>query len=265
MRAIANGNLPGNWSVVPDMDLRNVAIGLGRAAWGVAIAFVAACCQNGGAQGNAAKLDSEHLSAAPAAHRLKAGDSAPVSVKDNSASERAMGKARAEFFRAITEQYGNESDDRNHYVGYGAHFANTHSTMYWPVGRADEVIFHLKLYGKDHYLTCWKRVANKPKRMWQVHLVTDLQRGIAADGPLATNIGREKCALPLKSGKVVVQEVQRATAWAVYTQVPVIDLLRCSVLGENGVLSSSAEQDFAEAESEGFCILPDESKALHLP
>ncbi len=178
-----------------------------------------------------------------------------------------LGQERRDFFVAILNTDG---PDRNYvpYTGYKSMTMVEHTSVMWPVGKADEVIFDMGLE-QGSYFTYWKKVKGKPKRIFQFELkkvngkqspIGTLQIILAKSGD---HLGRGQGASPTKL-------IQMKRPYACYIEVGAIGSFVCTVIREDGSRDPSTPgysmeaimQDSYQLLKKGFFITPAEQMLM---
>lgn len=143
---------------------------------------------------------------------------------------RKLGKARAAFFDALFKvgQKRREMD----YVGYRSMLMVDHTTMLWPVGRADEVVFDYGSSGRS-LLTHWKLENATPKRLFQISYV-DGKRAFPYGGTLCAYLGKLKATVPKRYAKPLKSLLTMKRDYATYIGSAAEGVYYCRVVRQDG-------------------------------
>ena len=174
-----------------------------------------------------------------------------------------LGRDRLKFFDQVL------SIDRNSasavpYSGYKSMTLEEHTNVIWPVGRSDELVF---LLSGDNLLTSWKRVNGKPKRMWQVKIITKTGSGGKLSGTLPKWLDNQ---VPAKITPSIRATLRQNRAYAVYIESAAISTYYCWVVFKDGTQKTGFDQvkpmpfgqDSRQVQRQGFFITPDERALL---
>lgn len=179
----------------------------------------------------------------------------------------ALGKERAKFFSDIFHVEGPERD----YVPYHGYKSMTmveHTSVMWPVGKSDEVVFDMGLE-QASYLTYWKKVNGKPKRIFQ-YKVVDVQGKQSPFGTLNARLARSKQQIGKGQGASPRALLEMNRAYASYIEVGAIGVFVCNVILPDGTLDPSTPgysehaimQDSYQLNKRGFFITPAEQMLI---
>jgi hypothetical protein len=180
-----------------------------------------------------------------------------------------LGLARAKLFEQALRRHEKSALDAAppYFSGYSTMFGAQHTTILWPLGSADEVFF-FQTNGADQapggYMTCWKRVAGRPQRIWQVRLAAAGNgAGPPSEGTLARWLRDGGGALGKRAPGVAVERLRRVEAYAAYAEEPEVESLHCWIVHQDAseAPDEGPVQAFNEAMRRGFFITPEESRA----
>lgn len=174
-----------------------------------------------------------------------------------------LGQDRRDFFVAILKTDGPE---RNYvpYNGYKSMTMVEHTSVMWPVGKADEVVFDMGLE-QGSYLTYWKKVNGKPKRIFQY----EIKDGEGKQSPIGTlefMLAKNKSRLGKGQGASPTELIRKKQAYACYIEVGAIGSFVCTLTREDGSRDPSTPnysmeaimQDSYQLLKRGFFITPAE-------
>ena len=178
-----------------------------------------------------------------------------------------LGLQRRDFFAAILKTDGPE---RNYvpYNGYKSMTMVEHTSVMWPVGKADEVVFDMGLE-QGSYLTYWKKVNGKPKRIFQYE-IKDGDGKQSPIGTLETMLAKNKSRLGKGQGASPTELIRKKQVYACYIEVGAIGSFVCTVLREDGTRDPSTPnysmeaimQDSYQLFKRGFFITPAEEMLI---
>lgn len=178
-----------------------------------------------------------------------------------------LGQDRRDFFVAILKTDG---PSRNYvpYTGYKSMTMVEHTSVMWPVGKSDEVVFDMGLE-QASYLTYWKKVNGKPKRIFQYE-IKDVNGKQSPFGTLDIILAKNKAQLGKGQGASPTELIQKKQAYACYIEVGAIGSFVCTVTREDGTRDSSTPNYSAEAIMQdsyqlfkrGFFITPAEQMLM---
>lgn len=194
-------------------------------------------------------------------------ESAFSGTRNISATESQLGKERAEFMSAALNAEG-PNEEYVPYSGYKSMTMVEHTLVFWPVGRADEVIFNMGLEQAD-YFTCWRKVNGKPKRLWQVKVGKLGKRKAPYDGTLAKWLAKAG-DWPVKTNAEMIQMLKVKQPYAAYIEVGAIGSFMCWVMHPDGSSDpkkskyglDNTMQDSYQAFNQGFFVTPEESMIM---
>ena len=180
--------------------------------------------------------------------------------------EKKLGLERSRFFDEIFGMTDPTDDYNVPWHGYKSMTMVEHTLVLWPVGKADEVVFDMGLE-QANYLTYWKRVNGKPKRIWQYKVTEDAKVPQRGDGTLAIWLRKGKDAV---RGRLASELFNKKRPYAAYIEIGAIGMFMCYVIradgtsdprysryGENAIL-----QDSGQLVEKGFFITDEESMLL---
>ena len=181
---------------------------------------------------------------------------------------RSLGLARAAFFKALFEE---SARHRGYdYSGYRSMLMADHTTMYWPVGRADEVVF---VYGSSgHFLlTGWRAEKGVPRRLFQVSLIRG-KRPFPYGGTLAKDFGGVRATVPRRYAKALKSLLQARRSYATYLDSASMGVYFCGVVrpdashwpGPEVDIEHTPQQDDMKVDRDGFAITDEELRLMAL-
>ncbi|MFI5387460.1 MAG: hypothetical protein ACHQ50_15235 [Fimbriimonadales bacterium] len=196
----------------------------------------------------------------------------PAPVRNHSEQTIKLGMERTKFLdQVLNLPMPGGPDEYPPYSGY-RFWLFDRTTMLWPVGRSDEVVFYLAQGGAGVSLTCWRRVGPKPKRMWQVALPKGRSNGgKPLQGTLAHWLAKQGACLPKKMPKDMVKGLRAVRTYAVYQVAMRQSVFTCRVVSKDGTEKSgtakfyspeAVNQNDSDAEAAGLFITPDEVPLL---
>jgi hypothetical protein len=245
-------SLPGGFGIPGDEPL---SLKLERGSWKI----VSTQCRSGNFLEDTAAFFADP-EAALQEHDAKYGptrNSSPETLK--------LGKERATFLDAVWTIGERHGDSWPAYSGYQDGMGGPYTKMFWPAGRADEVVFYL-YSGKprEAYATCWRRVSGKPTRMWQVKMPATGKGEKLDVGTLARRLGE----VPISMPKDMEATLAKVRPYATY-QISLFDY-ECGIVLEDGTQKKNeawgvfflADQPLEQASTRGFFITPDELAAM---
>lgn len=178
-----------------------------------------------------------------------------------------LGQERRDFFVAILKTDGPE---RNYvpYNGYKSMTMVEHTSVMWPVGKSDEVLFDMGLE-QASYLTYWKKVNGKPKRIFQYEF-KEVEGKYSPFGTLDTKFARQGFRLGKGQGASPTEVIQAKRPYACYIEVGAIGSFVCTVTREDGTRDPSTPnysmeaimQDSYQLFKRGFFITPAEQMLM---
>ncbi|MFI5384610.1 MAG: hypothetical protein ACHQ50_00665 [Fimbriimonadales bacterium] len=164
------------------------------------------------------------------------------------------------------------NDEPPGYTGYWNMTDTPHTTVLWPAGRADVVFFFLTYDGGPepanaaNYLTCWRRVGGKAKRIWQYRLSRVRRTPPPEGGSLAKWLRAQGCALPKGASRDAVQSANSVQLLAAYHEQGPTSSYLCWTVTEDGREAPKDGPDLQptgqsgyQARKQGFFITRDES------
>lgn len=188
-------------------------------------------------------------------------------TRNMGAANEKLGNERREFFIAILKTDG---PSRNYvpYTGYKSMTMVEHTSVMWPVGKSDEVVFDMGLEGGS-YLTYWKKVNGKPKRIFQYE-IKDVKGKRFPLGTLDAVLAKGKSQLGKGQGASPTELLQKRQAYACYIEVGAIGSFVCTVTRVDGTRDPSTPNYSAEAIMQdshqlftrGFFITPAEEMLI---
>lgn len=183
------------------------------------------------------------------------------------AANEKLGQDRRDFFVAILETDGPE---RNYvpYTGYKSMTMVEHTSVMWPVGKSDEVLFDMGLE-QASYLTYWKKVNGKPKRIFQYEF-NKVTGKYSPFGTLDTKFAKQGYRLGKGQGASPTNVIQAKRPYACYIEVGAIGSFVCTVTREDGTRDPSTPnysehsimQDSYQLFKRGFFITPAEQMLI---
>lgn len=191
-------------------------------------------------------------------------------TRNLTATTLALGKARARFFQKILDISDRHNQDDPPYSGYKSMAMIEHTTMLWPLGRADEVIFFFT-GERASYLTGWRQIGGVPKRLWQVTLpYVHARRAKPARGALGRWLVDQKVGLPARPSPELRKALAAVRPYAAYHETGAVAIFTCWVVFDGGdekpemasLSLRSIRQDSYQAIARGFFITPDEVTRL---
>lgn len=186
------------------------------------------------------------------------------------AANEKLGQDRRDFFVAILQTYG---PSRNYvpYTGYKSMTMVEHTSVMWPVGKSDEVVFNMGLE-QASYLTYWKKVNGKPKRIFQYKLFPVTYK-LAPFGTLNIVLSKSRYHFDKGVGENPRALLRLTRPYACYIEVGAIGSFVCTVTREDGsrdpstpnYSAESIMQDSHQLFKRGFFITPAEQMLIAHP
>ncbi|MBN9501054.1 MAG: hypothetical protein BGO01_02500 [Armatimonadetes bacterium 55-13] len=189
-------------------------------------------------------------------------------TRNVSEAEIRLGKERSDFLSAIFEASDKHEDEDLPYSGYKSMTMVEHTLMLWPAGRGDEVVFDMGLE-TGRYLTAWRKVDGKAKRLWQYRMKEQKSGGKPAAGTLAAWFEISEKGFAGRNAEFR-KMLSARRPYAAYIEVGAIGSFICYVVKEDGTADptksryseESTMQDSHQAWTRGFFVTPEESMIL---
>ena len=185
---------------------------------------------------------------------------------DPTPQTRALGRARAAFFKDILK-VGERHEDVD-YSGYRSMLMVDHTTMLWPVGRADEVVF---VYGSGGHslLTQWRRDKGLPRRLFQIAFVEG-KRAFPYVGTMSKYLGKVKASVPKRYAKPLKSLLSTERDYACYLGSAAMGVYYCTIVRADGTnwpglkvdLELVPQQNDGKIDQDGFGITKEELRLL---
>lgn len=176
-----------------------------------------------------------------------------------------LGMARAQFLSKVFEVPDRPPYNFPPFNGYSTSTFDQTTTIYWPVGKADELIFGISFAGPTYgYLTKWKLFEDRARRVWQVNVYKSKDQKLAKSGTLAKAMKIEW--LPSKAPQEVISTLGDPRPYAAYIEEHFGDYFCWTILTDGSmrpVLKQTddpyeilSRQNDAQAFRRGFFITP---------
>lgn len=186
-------------------------------------------------------------------------------VSNRTPETRRLDLARAAFFRAVLK--ASERHGAPDYSGYRSMLMVDHTTMFWPVGRADDVVFVLGSAGR-FLLTQWRATNGAPTRRLQIPFVEG-KRTFPYGGTMSRHLGGVKATVPKRFAKPLKSLLQRQ-GYATYLGSAAMGAYCCGAVREDGSdwpgrevsLENMPAQDDSRVDRDGFAITDEELRLL---